>query len=322
MGGRPRIDRLVYRAIPEQTYVITALLAGAIDLAISIRPSNGKTLASGKDVYVVRYPVPNWIFVAFNTRTRFFDSPLERRAIALATDRRAIIDAIMGGSNPIGRGTVTPVHSAFDSTDASLVIPYDPDSARVLLARAGWRDANRDGVLEDAQGRPFRFRLKAWQSSGAYADIVQTMQAQLRRVGIDVVPDIVELNTFTSQMQGTVGADGRRSHDFDAALANWTDNFRKDDSQLFHSRFANGPRGWTGYHSLRLDALLDSLATNMDSTASRRMWTEYQHVVVDDLPVFVLYYAIGLNAAQKRLHGLGTDARGPIATVQSWWLDR
>ena len=322
LGGRPHLDRLVYRAIPEQTSVITALLAGDVDLAVSVRPSNVQMLENANDVNVIRYPSPNWVFVAFNTRTPFFDSALERQAIALATDRRAIIDAIMGGHNPIGRATVTPVHPAFDSTDAALVISYNPDSARVLLRAAGWRDRNNDKVLEDASGRAFRFRLKAWQSSGAYGDIVQAMQAQLARVGIAVTPDIVELNTFTSQMQGSVGRNGVRTHDFDAALANWTDNFHKDDSQLFHTRFSNGPRGWTGYHSRRLDAVLDSLSTSMDTNASARLWHEYQQIVAGDVPIFVLYYAIGLNAARSRLHGVSADARGPVASVQDWWLDK
>jgi peptide/nickel transport system substrate-binding protein len=319
LGGRPHLDRLVYRAIPEQSSVITSLLAGDVDLAVSIRPSNIPTLKNAKDVALLQFPSPNWIFVAFNTRLPFFDTPGERRAIAMATDRRSIIDAIMGGSNAIGRATVTPVHPAYDST---LVTAYNPDSARVLLANAGWKDRNGDGILEDAAGRPFQFRLKAWQSSGAYGDIVQAMQAQLKRIGVAVVPDIVELNTFTTQMQGALDPHGTRVHDFDAALANWTDNMRKDDSQLFHSRFTNGPRDWMGFHTPALDALLDSLGTTLDPVASHRLWHDYQRTIVEQAPLFVLYYAIGLNATRTTLHGVTADARGPLASVQDWWTTR
>ncbi|MEO5509852.1 MAG: ABC transporter substrate-binding protein, partial [Longimicrobiales bacterium] len=320
LGGRPHLDRLVYRAIPDQTAVITALLSEQIDLAVSVRPTNVKSLAQDTSVHLVEYPSPNWIFVALNTRTRFFDSRDERRAISMAVDRRAIVDGIMGGRNPLGRGTVTPVHFAFDTTAASLRVPFAPDSARTLLARAGWADHNGDGVIEDANGKPFRIRLKAWQSSGAYTDIVQAMQAQLAAVGIAAEPDVVELNTFTQQMQGKINADGTRTRDFDAALGNWTDNMRKDDSQLFHSRWKDGARFWTGYGSPRLDTVLDSLAVTTDATASKRLWTEYQNMVVEDAPILVLYYTVGIVAARNRLHGVTGDARGPAANVQLWWV--
>jgi peptide/nickel transport system substrate-binding protein len=320
LGGRPNLDRVVFRAIPEQTSVITALLAGEVDLAVSVRPANIPTLEQSSNVRVIEYPSPNWIFVALNTRTRFFDTREERRAISMAVNRQGIIDGILGGRNPVGRATVTPVHTAFDAHDSTLVTKHDPAAAKRLLEQTGWMDRDGDGVREDAQGRPFRFRLKAWSGSGAYADIVQAMQAQLAEVGIAVVPDIVELNTFSQQMQGTVNANGSRTRDFDAAIGNWTDNFRKDDSQLFHSRWRDGARFWTGYSSPRLDTVLDSLAITTDPQRSALLWREYQEIMVADAPLLVLYYAVGLNAARDRLRGVTADARGPVASIQQWWI--
>jgi peptide/nickel transport system substrate-binding protein len=322
LGGPPRLAQLIYHTIPEQTAVITGLLTGSVDFGVSVKPSNIKTLEDAKDVHVIQHPTPNWIFVALNTRKRFFDSRDERRAISMAVDRLAIVDGILGGRNVLGRGTVTPVHFAFDSADASLVPRFDPDSARLLLARAGWRDRDGDGILDDASGRPFRFKLKAWQSSGAYVDIVQAMQAQLAKVGIAVEADVVELNTFSQQMQGVVQPDGSRKRDFDAALGNWTDNMRKDDSQLFHSRWRKGARHWTGFDAPRLDAVMDSLAVTMDAAAARRLWTEYQRIIVEDAPLLVLYYSIGLAGVRDHLQGVTTDARGPLANVQHWYITR
>jgi peptide/nickel transport system substrate-binding protein len=317
LGGRPHLDRIVYRTIPEQTSLLTELLTGRIDIAVSIRPPQVERITESADARVVTFPVPNWVFLALNTRLPYFDDRDERRAVALAIDRRALVDGIMGGFNVTGAASVTPVHSAFDPTAA---VAHDPDSARVLLERAGWRDRDGDGVREDAAGRPFRFRLKVWQGAGSYRELAEAVQAQLARVGIAAQPEVVEFNTFLAHVQGRETEAGR-VRDFDAAIGNWTDNLlRKDDSQLLHSRHRDGARQWTGFNSPRLDTLLDALATENDAAAAAPLWRDYQHALTDESPLVFLFYALGINGVHDRLRGVpADDPRGPIATIGDWW---
>jgi peptide/nickel transport system substrate-binding protein len=259
--------------------------------------------------------VANWVFLGFNTRRPFFDTRAERQAIALAIDRQAIVDGIMGGHNTVGRSLVTPVHRAFDRTSAALTRPHaDTSTARALLEGAGWRDRNGDGVREDASGRPFRFALMVWQGSGSYQEMAQVIQAQLRAVGVAVEVDVVEFNRFLAQIEG-------REREFDAAIGNWTDNLRKDDAQLFHSRNAAGPRAWTGFASPRTDALMDSLAITLDPARARALWREYQLAMAEEAPMVVLFYARGINGVRTALQGVSADWRGPLASVQRWWME-
>lgn len=308
LGGAPALERLVYRTVPEQTSLVTEVLTGRVDLALSIRPPQLAQLRGADDVRIITFAVPNWVFLAMNTRLDRFADRDVRRAIGMAIDRQALVDGIMGGVNVTGRATVTPVHWAFDS-DARMLT--DTDSARLLLERAGWVDRNGDGIRQDAQGRPFRFRLKVWSGAGSYRDLAEAVQAQLGRVGIAVQPEVVEFNTFVADVQG---------RNFEAAIGNWTDNLlRKDDSQLLHSRNADSPRQWTGFNSPRLDFLLDTLAVTMERESAREFWREYQQAVVEEAPLLVLFYARGINAARSRLQGLPeADPRGPMASVQRW----
>jgi peptide/nickel transport system substrate-binding protein len=318
LGGPPPLDRLVYRTIPEQTSLVTELLTGQVHVA-SVRPLQVPQLEATEGVRVVTFPVPNWIFMALNTRLPWFDARDERRAIAMAVDRRALVDGIMGGHNTVGASSVTPVHRAFDAT---ATVRHDPDSARVLLELAGWRDRDGDGVREDASGRPLRFRLKVWHGTGSYRELAEAIQAQLARVGIAAQPEIVEFNTFVTQVQGRADARRGRVRDFDVAISNWTDNMlRKDDTFLLHSRHAGSPRQWTGFNSARLDVLLDSITVATDSGTSNRLWREYQHALVDESPLIFLFYALGINGVRTELNGVPDgDPRGPIATVGRWWL--
>jgi peptide/nickel transport system substrate-binding protein len=318
LGGRPYLDRLVYRTIPEQTSLITEILTGRIDMAVSIRPPQVQRLEAASDVRVVSFPLPNWVFIALNTRLPLFERSDVRRAIAMAIDRQALVDGIMGGHNESGRASVTPVHWAYDSARA---IRYDPDSARILLQHAGWVDRDGDGVREDAAGRPFRFRLKVWQGAGSYRELAEVVQAQFAQVGIAAQPEVVEFNTFLAQIQGRQAADGRE-RDFDAALGNWTDNLlRKDDSELLHSRRRDSPRQWTGFNSQRIDVLLDTLAVTVDREQARPLWSEYQQVLIDESPIIFLFYAQGITAVRTRLNGVADgDPRGSLATVRQWWI--
>jgi peptide/nickel transport system substrate-binding protein len=318
LGGRPRLDRLVYRTIPEQTSLITEVLMERVDLALSIRPPQVAQLAASDAVRVLTFPVPNWIFIALNTELPHFRERDVRRAIAMAIDRQALVDGIMGGLNVTGRASVTPVHWAYDAERA---IRFDPDSSRLLLDRAGWVDGDGDGVRENADGVPLRFRLKVWQGAGSYRDMAEAVQAQLARVGIVAQPEVVEFNTFLTHIQGRETPEGR-VRSFEAAIGNWTDNLlRKDDSQLLHSRNRGSPRQWTAFNSPRIDALLDTIAVTMDRDAARPLWSAYQQELLDESPLIFLFYAQGINASLRRLQGIpDDDPRGPLATVQRWWL--
>jgi peptide/nickel transport system substrate-binding protein len=268
-------------------------------------------------VDIITFPVPNWVFVALNTRLPWFESREVRRALGMAIDRRALIDGIMGGLNVPGAASVTPVHHAFDPSAALL---FRPDSARLLLTEAGWIDRNGDGVREDGSGRPLRFRLKVWQGTGSYRELAEAIQAQLARVGVAAQPEIVEFNTFVAQVQGRDSGGGERVRDFDAAIGNWTDNLlRKDDSFLLHSRHSFSPRQWTGFNSYRIDSLLDSIAVATDTAEAARLWRAYQAELTHESPLIFLFYAVGINGVRERLRGIGaTDPRGPLASIGRW----
>jgi peptide/nickel transport system substrate-binding protein len=318
LGGPPLLERLVYRMVPEQTSLIAEVLTGGVDLALSIRPPQLRQLAGSDVVRVVTFPVPNWVFLALNTERPWFRQVEVRRAIAMAVDRQALVDGIMGGVNVTGRASVTPVHWAFDPARQ---LPFDPEASRRLLDMAGWVDRDGDGVREDAQGRPLRFRLKVWSGAGSYRDLAEAVQAQLARVGVAARPEVVEFNTFVADVQGTA-RNGGRERNFDAAIGNWTDNLlRKDDSQLFHSRNRGSPRQWTSFNSPRLDLLLDTLAVVMSRDEASPIWSEYQQALLDESPILFLFYARGINAVHERLQGVPDgDPRGPLASLQRWWL--
>lgn len=315
LGGRPYLDRIVYREIPDNTTLLTEVLTGRVDVA-GLRPDQLEQVRASKEVRVVGFSQPQWTYIAWNTRNPLFGDVRVRRALTMGIDRQAIVDGILHGIPAVGRATVPPTHWAHDST---IALPYDPAGAARLLDEAGWTDRDGDGIREDAMGRPFRFTLETRQGNDSWREITEVVQAQLREIGVDVQPRLVESASLLAKLYGTPR--GRiRERDFDAVLMNVIEGFEKDDSPFLHSRSRNEPQGFVGYADARVDRMLDSLAVETDRGHARRLWGAYQQRIARDAPFTVLYYGRALVAVNRRLQDVRMDERGSLATIQRWWI--
>ncbi len=317
LGGRPYLDRLVFRVLPDRTAALAELLRGGVDFLPTLSPALARRVEGTGGARLLDAPASVWDFITWNTRLPLFDSPEERRALTLALDRPALAAAVDFGYSVPGRATVTPSHPGFDSAAA---LPHDPAEARRLLAAAGWVDRDGDGVLEDAEGRPFRFNLLLPAGSDRYLDMATVLQAQLRRVGVDMRPEPTALPALIARIEGAATPGSERVRKFDAFLLNSVDPFRKNDSEVLHSRNRSGALNWSGYSDPRLDALLDTLARSVDPIRDRALWSEYQRLMAGEGPFTVLSYPRILVAVRPRLHDVDVDVRGEYASATRWWI--
>lgn len=312
LGGRPYLDRFVYRYIPEQTTLLTELLTGGIDVYTGVNPSEAQRVEQAPNVRLSESPSRQWNYLAWNTRKPMFSDAKVRRALTMAIDRQAIVDALIYGYGQVGRSTVTPAHWSFDPDDDQTLLPYDTAQARQMLAEAGWIDRDNDGVLENAQGQEFRFTVKTNQGNDTRRDMAEIIQAQLAKIGVVAQPQLVEWNTLTKQLQ--------TERAFDAVISGWVDYFRKDDSDILHSKNLDSPYQYVGFSNPRADQLLDTLAVLNDREAAAPLWREYQRLMVQQMPYTVMYLPERLNGVNERLQGVDMDIRGELPTVAEWWI--
>jgi peptide/nickel transport system substrate-binding protein len=316
LGGRPYVDRIVYRNIPEMTTLMTELLTGRIDVYIQPNPNQADAIRNAPGVELRAEPSRQYNYMGFNTRLPIFRDPRTRRAITMAIDREQIVEAIVYGFGEAGRATVTPVHYAYDP-DA--YIPYDPEGSRRLLAEAGWTPG-RDGILQNARGEQLRFTLITNAGNDVRKDMAEVIQAQLRQVGIAVQPRQVEWTSMIQQLQGSLDAQGRRQRNFDAVISGWVNWEQKDDTGVLHSRAIDEPYQYVGYSNPRVDELIDTLNVLMDREQALPLWREYQRLLAEESPYTVLYYPERLNGVRSRLRGAVMDVRGDFATARDWWI--
>ena len=99
---------------------------------------------------VFTYAQRGYQFIGWNTRDPLFREPETRLAMTLAIDRQRILDALVFGEGKVAAHPVMS-QSPFYASDIA-PHPYDPERAKALLATAGWKDTNGDGILDRNQG--------------------------------------------------------------------------------------------------------------------------------------------------------------------------
>ena len=313
LDGRPYLDRLVYRAIPEQTTLLSNLLTGAVDFYISPTTEQAEQIEQSEQARLVKFPDRNYVFIAWNARRLLFRDAQVRRALAMGINRQRIVEGILGGDGTPGNATVPPIFWQYDPGAAN-VVSYDPEGAQRLLAEAGYTDRNGDGTVESPDGEPFRFTILSNQGNQIRNDIAQVVQSDLRRIGVDVQPRILEFGTLVEQV-----TDPER-RDFDAVIFGYGTEFQMDDSGLFHCDQRDELLHLSGYCDAEADRLLDTLPTIVDRRAAKPLWARLQRKIAADQPITLLYFMTRRNGVHNRLRNVRPDTRGDLVGVDRWFI--
>jgi peptide/nickel transport system substrate-binding protein len=309
LGGRPYLDRLVYRVIEDPTTRLSELLVGEVDVSISAPPSQVEQIDAAADVHVLTYTTRAYTFINWNERRLLFQDARVRRALTLAINREQIVKAVRHGLGVVAKGPVPPFHWAYHAQLEPL--PYDPEAARALLDSAGWIDRDGDGV-RDHDVIEASFELKT-NPEPSREDILQLVQADLAKIGVQVQPRVQEAQSLGADITSSE----RR---FDAFVLGWRADIRLDDRILFSCSQLDGQFQWASYCNPRVDEILDEVSALEDRSQALPLWHEYQEIMQWEQPYTFLYYDIRPNGIRDRIHDVRMDIRSTLVNVQDWWI--
>jgi peptide/nickel transport system substrate-binding protein len=188
-------------------------------------------------------------------------------------------------------------------------LAHDPDSARRVLERKGWRDTDGDSIREK-DGKRLRFTLLTNAGNQRRADVSQVLQRQWRAVGADVRLQQLEYGTFQArQMQ----------KDFDALLGSWAVNLSPDISVAFET---GAPFNIVSYSSARVDSLFARARAAPTAREADPLWRAAAEQIVRDQPYTWLYYYDVVVGMSERLRGVRIDTFGSYQNTWEWWIPR
>lgn len=300
---QPSYNRILWKIIQNDSARLTTYRNGDID-SYSARPVEYQELKKDEQIiaksqnFEYMPPVVGYSYIGWNQQragkpTRFADKRV-RQAMTYLTDvSRVIKDIFLDYAEP----AVSPFGQSSKQHDSALQ-PYkfSLDTAKSLLKEVGYEDRNRDGVLEDKEGKPFEFKLTYLESNEDTKRMVLLLKDLYARAGVRMIPFPQEWPVMLEKLD---------KKDFDAITLGWTSGIETDLYQIFHSAQAisNGDN-FTGYKNPALDKLIVEARRTVDEGKRMPLWQQAERIIYEDQPYTFLMRRKSLLFVDRRIHNL------------------
>jgi peptide/nickel transport system substrate-binding protein len=134
--GGPYLDKLVFRAIPENSVRFLELKTGNINICQFPNPADIPLAKSDPNLVLAVQPGMNIGYLSFNHTKPLWQNVHLRRAVAHAIDRTAIVDNIYQGLGQVAKNPIPPTMWGYN--EAVPGFAYDPELAKQELEKAGY----------------------------------------------------------------------------------------------------------------------------------------------------------------------------------------
>lgn len=307
--GRPKLDKVIYLYEEDERKRLYKLLKGEADLLVFLSPEVARFLEKDTRFYLKKIPF-SYSAIHFNNESALFRDKVVRKAVSMAIDRDSLIEK---GFKDEGVKTSHPFQPEMLTKSESP--DYQPREAARLLKEAGWRDRNKDGVLEKA-GRRLRFLLYYDKDYKEYTKVLDIMSQHLFEVGIEMEGVPVTYSEFRKKWM--------KAGDYDAFLK----GISTSDSANFttwHSSFIGNPDGcnFSRYSNGEVDRLLEQLRVSGDIKTKKMIYGKILEIISKDVPAAFLYNDMIYTAVNKRFKG-AEDFMGDVYSVykiKDWSLN-
>ncbi|TAK29457.1 MAG: ABC transporter substrate-binding protein [Chloroflexota bacterium] len=291
----PYLDRVRFTIIPDATVAGAALESEQVDLARVIAQAQADRLKNNKSVTVSTLKGNALIFLSPFTPKPPLDNLDLRKAIAYAIDRDEIVRAEYGGH-------AQPAYTAFPSSmwawDSTIQdYKYDPAKAKEHLVKAGYPNG-------------IKLTAAAFKSTAGLG--IDTVQAQLKRVGIDLTVDEMEMVTFQEKF--------RKNGEYDLGFAATPSSV--DPSTLASKQYASGAFYNPGQPKVpEFDALIEKGRLATDRNERKKIYSDLQKAINARVHSIPLLYLASFSAYQTYVKGY---TWGPelIGDIRWAWLDK
>jgi peptide/nickel transport system substrate-binding protein len=279
------VEKVTFRVVPDAIVRALELRKGAADVEMSsLSPDMVPVLAKRPELQVTEEPGTNFAYVGVNFEDAILARKEVRQALASATDRESLVKYLLRGQARLASGILPPNHWAYEGDVKNY--GYDPAEAERLLDAAGF-PRGADGV---------RIRLMLKVSTQEQARLLgAALQDQWKKVGVALEVRPLEAATLFSDLD---------KGNFQLSYSIWVG--ANNDPDIFDLVFSSKkipPRGRNRghYRNAQVDGLIDQIRGEMDQDKRKKLCSELQKILAEELPYLPLWYVDQVSVHRKGL---------------------
>ncbi|GHT67874.1 ABC transporter substrate-binding protein [Spirochaetia bacterium] len=303
----PYIEENIVQIIPDENTQKLIFLEGRTE-SYGLRPEDLDELVNKANADYTVFSNEGALSAAywtFNQNPVHRDSPKYawftkkefRQAMSCLLNRDRIIAQVYRGLAE-AKTDFFPEPNAFYNPDIKLKYLYDREKALKLLRSAGFKQDN-NGLMRDSVGNTVEFDLTIRSESTIITDIASIIMNELDQVGIKVNIRTLDFQKLVEQLFTTfewdsviMGLSG--SNIFPSQGSNvWP------SSGNLHMWYPQQPEPATDWEA-RVDYLYNEGSYTIDKVKAKRIWDEYQEIMLEQLPVISLLRPRGFWALRQR----------------------
>lgn len=297
-GAAPPLKTRIFKIVKLPNTRFQYLLAGELGmLGLTpeqwIRRTGIPEFTTGK-LRKISFPdYSSYSYIGYNHRIPCFQDAATRRALTMLINRQEILDKIKFGLGAVAKGPLIPDSAYADQNLKPW--PYNPEEAKKLLASAGWKDLDGDGILE-RNGRKFSFTMLQISGATEQHRMLLLVQNSFAGAGIEMKLQTVEWSVLLERI---------KNQTFEACSLGWRNSVDPDLYQIFHSSQSNpGGDNFIGYVNPELDDLIIQLRKEIDMEKRIRISRRIEKIIHEDQPYTFLFCSdalIAINAGYENV---------------------
>jgi len=265
---------LIFAVTPNKNTAYQLLESSNLSVMYS-RKADRETNYTKSGIKTVNFPGNEVEFMGFNFDKEKMKDENLRKAIAYGIDTKAIIEDCYMNSGMQNDNLYYPDY--LDTASGKDAYKYNEDKCAARLKKAGYKDRDDDGLLEDKNGSELTLKILVNADNTDRCDAADMIKSSMENQGISVDVYKYSGDSYTSAL---------KNGNFDVYIG----GLEYDDTMDMRILFGDEKTNYISYTNEELETLLDDLKSGETETEMKDTYLKIKSIMNKELPYYCLLY--------------------------------